>query len=69
MGSAFPKSLSRNASPNLKNNARYKGQMDFGNLTFNNQDLVVNNFNTGMNAAQQGAIAVAASTGSVLTAQ
>lgn len=37
----------------------YNAKMDFGNNTFRNQVGVANNFNTGMNAAQQGAVAIA----------
>ncbi len=49
--------------------SKYDGRMSFGNNTFGDQDLTVNNFNTGWNAAQQGGIAIAAATGSVETAQ
>ena len=49
--------------------SKYDGRMAFGSNTFGDQDLTVNNFNTGWNAAQQGGIAIAASTGSVGTAQ
>ena len=42
--------------------ASYNGTMEFGNFTFQNQKVNVNNFNSGMNAAQQGAIAIAVNT-------
>ena len=53
----------------IDDKATYNGSMHFGSDTFGDQDLTVNNFNTGWNAAQQGGIAIAASTGNVSTAQ
>ena len=40
----------------------YEADMDFGNQTFQNQILNNNNFNTGVNALQGNALAVAGST-------
>ncbi len=53
----------------IDDKATYDGRMHFGSDTFGDQDLTVNSFNTGWNAAQQGGIAIAATTGSVGTAQ
>ena len=39
--------------------ALYNGAMLFGDTTFADQDVVVNNYNTGVNGTQQGGIAVA----------
>lgn len=41
--------------------SEYAGEIHFGNRTFDNQKVNVNNINTGINAAQQGAIAVSVS--------
>lgn len=53
----------------IDDGARYDGRMAFGSDTFGDQDLTVNNFNSGWNAAQQGGVAIAAATGDVGTAQ
>jgi hypothetical protein len=43
------------------NNALYNADITFGSDTFKNQKVNVNGINTGMNSAQQGAIAIAVS--------
>lgn len=47
--------------------ATYAAVMDFGGDTFRDQDVVVNNFNTGWNGAQQGGIAITGATGTLTT--
>ena len=43
---------------NVDDGATYNGDMNFGADTFRNQAINANNFNSGMNAAQQGGVAV-----------
>lgn len=43
---------------NVDDGATYNGDMNFGTDTFRNQKINANNFNSGMNAAQQGGVAV-----------
>lgn len=48
-------------------NGVYDARMAFGLDTFRNQDVVVNNFNSGWNASQQGGIAITGATGTLTT--
>ena len=41
--------------------------MSFGVDTFRRQDVVVNNFNSGWNAAQQGGVAITGTVGTLIT--
>ena len=43
---------------NVDDDSVYNGDMNFGQDTFRNQAINANNFNSGMNAAQQGGVAV-----------
>jgi hypothetical protein len=45
----------------LDEGARYDARINFGDTTFDNQQVNVNGINTGMNSSQQGAIAIAVS--------
>ncbi len=49
------------------NDSTYVAVMDFGSQTFRDQDVVVNNFNSGWNGAQQGGIAITGATGTLTT--
>lgn len=49
------------------NDSTYQAAMSFGVDTFREQDVVVNNFNSGWNAAQQGGIAITGATGTLTT--
>ena len=47
------------SSENVDEDSTYNGDMNFGSQTFQYQVINANNFNSGMNAAQQGGVAVA----------
>lgn len=51
----------------LDDDGIYDGTMHFGVNTFRHQDVAVNNFNSGWNAAQQGGIAITGATGTLTT--
>ena len=51
----------------IDDDATYNGRMSFGVDTFRRQDVVVNNFNSGWNAAQQGGVAITGTVGNLIT--
>lgn len=51
----------------IDNVSNFDGSMDFGATTFQDQDVVVNNFGSGWNATQQGAVAITGAVGTLFT--